>query len=94
MQMFEDFIYSKEEVCSMLGITHFTLENWYRWEKKELKEGNAVGNYLPVPVQLENTKGRPLRWSLSMVNELSEYKKSIVKGRNGRYGKYTNYAWH
>ena len=92
--MFDDLIYSKEDVCSMLGITHFTLENWYRWERKELKEGAIDVKYLLVPTKLENVKGKPLRWSLSMINELIEYKNSIVRGRNGKFGKYTNCAWH
>lgn len=30
-------IYSKYDVCAMLGISIFTIDNWYRWEKKKLK---------------------------------------------------------
>jgi hypothetical protein len=87
-------IYSRNDVCEMLGISTFTLTNWYKWERKELSEQIVDEEYLPRPVQLEHVKGRPLRWSYEMVTSLMEYKEHIVKGRNGRFGKYTNTKWH
>lgn len=90
----DNCIYSKNEVCQMLGITNFTINNWYRWERKEIENGDVEKAYLPEPLKLENVKGRPLRWSLNMIEELRKYQNSIVHGRNGKYGKYTNCAWH
>lgn len=29
-----------------------------------------------------------------MIEELRDYQKKLVLGRNGRYGKYTNAVWH
>ncbi|WP_026669119.1 hypothetical protein [Butyrivibrio sp. AE3006] len=86
--------YSKNDVCSILGITSFTLENWYRWERKEITNKAVTDNYLPQPIKLENQKGKPLRWSLEMVELLKAYQDQIVRGRNGKYGKYTNAHWH
>ncbi len=94
MQKMEECIYSKNEVCQLLGITAFTLQNWYRWEKKEIECKEVTEPYLPVPQKLNNAKGRPLRWSLEMIEELKLYQHQIVKGRNGIYGKYTNLCWH
>lgn len=90
----EGYIYSRNDVCEMLGISTFTLTNWYKWERKELAENAVSEEYLPHPVQLEHEKGRPLRWSYEMVVELMSYKAHMVKGRNGRFGKYTNTRWH
>lgn len=90
--MSEGYIYSKSDVCYLLGITIYTIENWYRWERKEIQEGKVAKNYLPQPVKLENTKGKPLRWSEEMIEELEEYQKTIIHGRNGKYGCYTNLA--
>ncbi len=92
--MLEDCIYSKKDVCEMLGISTFTIDAWYRWERMGLRDGEVSDSYLPKPVKMENEKGRPLRWSLSMVDTLRQYQACIVKGRNGIYGKYTNACWH
>lgn len=92
--MNEECIYSKKDVCTMLGITSFTIENWYRWERKEIENGNVEEPYLPCPEKLENAKGRPFRWSMKMIEKLRDYQKNIVHGRNGRYGKYTNASRH
>lgn len=78
----------------MLGISTFTLEAWYSWERMELKNEEVEKSYLPHPSKMENTKGRPLRWSLAMVDMPRDYHEHIVRGRNGIYGKYTNACWH
>ena len=90
----DERIYSKKEVCDMLNISTFTLETWYRWEKKELENEEVVGHYLPQPLRLENTRGKPLRWTYEMIEELKYFQSQIVRGRNGRFGKYTNAKWH
>jgi|GEM_PF-2451251 transposase len=92
--MADEYLYSKKDVCEMLGISYFTIENWYRWERKEISNGNVQEAYLPRPKKLDNVKGRPLRWSGKMIEELRDYQKKLVRGRNGRYGKYTNAVWH
>lgn len=92
--MNNETLYSKKTVCEMLEITTFTIENWYRWEQKELQNGEITERYLPIPIKLQNVKGRPLQWTMDMIEILMKYKESIVHGRNGKYGKYTNAAWH
>ena len=92
--MNEECIYSKRDVCAFLGISTFTLEAWYRWERKEMQSEKVQDYYLPQPVKMKNEKGKPLRWSFAMINLLKDYQAGIIRGRNGIYGKYTNAAWH
>lgn len=88
--MNETKLYSSDEVCKILGVSSFTLSNWYNWESKQLKEGLVTEKYLPQPVKLEHQKGKPRRWTEAMVEKLKEYKQNIVIGRNGIYGMYSN----
>lgn len=81
-------MYSADEVCKELKVSSWTLSNWYRWEQKLISDGNE--SYLPAPIKLEHTKGTPRRWTESMIEQLREYQKSIVTGRNGIYGVYSN----
>lgn len=83
-------VYSKMEVCEMLGISYFTLQNWYNWQKKELSSNPEQREYLPRPIKIEHKRGRPLMWSKEMVEMLRVYQSGMVRGRNGIYGKYTN----
>lgn len=90
----EECIYSREDVCSLLGISVFTMRSWYNWQKKQIEEGIVQEEYLPHPQRIVNAKGQPLMWSLDMIDDLRMYQSSIVKGRNGKYGKYTNPRKH
>lgn len=83
-------MYSADEVCKEVGISSWTLGNWYRWERKQIESGRVEGNYLPIPERRDDLKGKPRRWSADMVKELKNFKKSIVVGRNGIYGVYSN----
>lgn len=87
-------VLNKNDVCNILGISQYTIVSWYRWQKKQLDNGEVSEEYLPRPKQQENVKGRPLMWSLEMLEELKKYQETIVKGRNGVYGKYTNPKKH
>ena len=92
--LYDECVYSKKDVCEILGISTFTLDSWYSWERKEIKSKSVNDFYLPKPMQASNEVGRPLRWSLDMIDSLRVYKSRIVRGRNGKYGKYTNAKWH
>ena len=89
-----DDLYSKQQVCDILGISFYTLNNWYRWQKKSLDSGEISEEYLPNPIKITNAKGCPLMWTMHMIERLKEYKKRIVRGRNGEFGKYTNPRKH
>lgn len=82
--------YRVYELCNELGISFYTLSNWYRYQTKQLQEGVITERYLPEPIRLEDIKGKPRVWTEKMVSELREYQKNIVTGRNGVYGKYSN----
>ena len=86
----DENVYNIKELCDELGVTLWTVRNWYGWEKKLLAENKDMKKYLPEPINLVNLKGKPRVWTKEMVDELKEYKKSIIVGRNGAYGKYSN----
>jgi hypothetical protein len=82
--------YTTKELCEELGITTYTLTNWYSWEKKRLAEGDIDEPYLPQPYRMYDLKGRPRMWDTDMLYKLKLYKSQIIVGRNGIYGKYSN----
>lgn len=88
--MVNEKLYSATEICEELKISIWTLSNWYTWERKQLADKIVAQRYLPQPVRLNNQKGKPRRWSAEMLEQLRVYQKSIVTGRLGSYGAYSN----
>ena len=68
----------------------FTLTHWYDLQTKLLRDGMITETYLPEPIRLTQERGKPRRWTQTMLDALREYQKNIVVGRNGIYGMYTN----
>lgn len=83
-------VYRIDEVCKELNVSVHTLQKWYQWESRSLIEGTITERYLPVPEKLMNERGKPKIWTSSQIKELKKYASSIVVGRNGKYGRYTN----
>jgi hypothetical protein len=83
-------MYNASETCKILGITSFTLTNWYAWERKLIKSGRISEPYLPQPIRITNKKGKPRMWDSAMVEQLRAYQKTIVVGRNGKFGEFSN----
>ena len=90
----DECIYSRTEVCQMLDISVHTLDTWYRWQNRLLRDGLVEKEYLPKPERVTNLKGQPSRWSMDMVGELKSFKSSIIRGRKGIYGIYSNPKKH
>lgn len=90
----DECIYSKNQVCGMLGITFFTIDNWYGWQRKLIEKGEVSEMYLPTPEKRLNEKGRPLMWSMNMIEQLKDYQASIARGRGGVHGRFTNKKKH
>lgn len=88
--MSNEKMFNANEVCAELNITFWTLRNWYQWESLALREGNISSKYLPEPIRDCTKKGKPRLWTESMIEALKNYKSTIVTGRNGVYGVYTN----
>ena len=86
--MSNEKLFTADEICKELHITIYTLRNWYSWEKKRIRAGEK--SYLPQAIRLEHTKGKPRVWDANMLEQLKEYQKTIVTGRNGIYGVYSN----
>ena len=78
------------EVSQELGISIYTLKNWYIWERKLLAEGAITEPYLPQPIKMVEQKGKPNMWEDNMIPALKEYQKQMVVGCKGVYGKYSN----
>ena len=88
--MSNEKLYRADEVCKELNISSYTISNWYNWERKQLKGGVVDKPYLPKPIRMEHTKGSPRCWTYAMIEELRNFQKTIVTGRNGIYGVYSN----
>lgn len=84
-----DFL-KASEVCEVLGITIWTLTNWYQWERLSLEDGTLPERVLPIPTKDDSSKGKPRLWTMAQVEELKKFQHSIIKGRNGIMAKVTN----
>lgn len=82
--------YNIDETCKKLKISRQTLNNWYRWEMHQLKDGIVTAHYLPIPMKDIKMRGKPRYWDDDMIDILKVYKKSMIIGRNGKFGKFTN----
>ena len=83
-------MYNIYEVCEQIGVSTYTIKNWYRWENKLIKQGKIKERYLPRPEVQEHTKGSPRMWTNEMIEKLKDFKSNIVIGRNGIYGEFSN----
>lgn len=83
-------MYKADEVCRKLGITIWTLTNWYQWERISLEDGSLTERVLPIPEKLEGVKGKPRVWNDDQLDALRYFQSQIVKGRNGVMAKVTN----
>lgn len=83
-------MYKANEVCDILGITIWTLTNWYQWERISLEDGTITKRVLPIPTKVPNVKGKPRMWSDEQIEELKQFQTTIVRGRNGIMAKVTN----
>ena len=83
-------MYKADEVCNKLGITIWTLTNWYQWERISLEDGSLSERVLPTPEKLLEVKGKPRVWSDDQIDALRYFQSQIVKGRNGIMAKVTN----
>lgn len=88
--MVNEKVYSVSELCEELHISNWTLIHWYDLQQLQMKEGLIDKPYLPEPLRLSDQRGKPRRWTESMVEALRQYQKNIVVGRNGIYGAYSN----
>lgn len=83
-------MFTKPQVAEQLGVSIHTLTKWYEWESKLLKDGKITERYLPIPTKDYTKKGSPNTFSEEQIEQLKTYQSSIVHGRNGVYGGYSN----
>lgn len=79
-----------DQTAAALKISRHTLKTWYLWESKQLREGSITEHYLPRPHIEHNKRGNPRYFTSSDIKELKKYKETIVVGRKGKYGRFSN----
>lgn len=81
-------LYNRYEVAERVGVSTYTISNWYKVEKKMKNDVAGYVSKLPEPIT-DNTKcGQPKYWTEAQIKELMMFKKGMVFGRYGIYGKY------
>ncbi len=88
--MSNDKKFNYDEAAAELKISRYTLRTWYSWESKLLKEGSITERYLPEPHISSGERGMPRYFTEKDIKKLKEYKATIVVGRKGIYGKFSN----
>lgn len=83
-------LFNFDEAAAELKISRYTLRTWYTWETKLLKEGSIKEKYLPIPYIASNERGMPRYFTEADIEKLKQYKGTIVVGRKGIYGKFSN----
>lgn len=73
------------EVCVLVGISIYTLNNWYKFKKAEPK--NKYAKMLPKFTQ--STSRQTRYWKRTDIPKLIEFKNSIPQGVSGVMGKVT-----
>lgn len=82
--------YSVNEICKLLKISNATFANWYRWERKMKRDNPDYVSVLPEPIRQMDMRGKPRRFTSEQLTTIKEFKRNIVVGRKGIYGKYSN----
>lgn len=74
-----------EEVALLVGASTQTINNWYRWKKKNPE--HQLAKLLPDYIQEGNRQMR--FWKNSDIWSIVEFKNNIPHGRNGILGDIT-----
>lgn len=74
-----------EEVAGKVGVSIYTINNWYLFKKTE--PDNELAKILPEYIQ--NGLTSPRYWKKSDIKKLKEFKETRVLGRYGKMGKVT-----
>lgn len=74
-----------EEVASKVGVSLYTIENWYKFKKIEPED--ELAKLLPEYVQESPTS--PRFWKESDIKSIKEFKKKRILGRYGKMAKVT-----
>lgn len=80
-----DNLLSVEEVAVTLGVSVQTINIWYRWKRQNPE--NERAKMLPDFIQLGTRQAR--FWDKSMIRQLTNFKETVVYGRNGSMGDVT-----
>lgn len=74
-----------EEVASELGVSIYTINNWYAF--KRLEPDNSLSKLLPDYIQ--NSPTSPRYWKKSDLKKFEKFKDNRVLGRYGKMAKVT-----
>lgn len=73
------------EVAVAVGISIYTLNNWYKWDSIATKEERSEMPELPKFIQEQPRQ--PRYWESKDIWKLIEFKANVKKGRAGKMGK-------
>lgn len=85
MKVDEKELLTGAEVCVLVGISIYTLNNWYKFKKADPK--NKYAKMLPKFIQKTDRQTR--YWKRDDIPNLIDFKNSIPKGVTGVMGKTT-----
>lgn len=85
MKTVDESLLTGAEVCVLVGISIYTLNNWYKFKKEQPK--NKYAKMLPKYTQVQERQTR--YWKREDIPKLIEFKTSIPQGVNGVMGKVT-----
>lgn len=71
-----------EEIAMRIDTSTQTINNWYKWKREN--PDNELANILPSYIQEGNRQTR--FWDSDDLFKFIEFKKAIVRGRNGVMG--------
>ena len=80
--MAKDNFLNLTEVAMILGVSVYTINNWYRFKKQN--PDNDFAKMLPEPRQLTPHSIR--LWKESDIKKFVKFQESIPRGRNGIMG--------
>lgn len=82
--------FNYDQTAEQLNVSRHTLKTWYLWESRQLREGSITERYLPRPHIEPNKRGNPRYFTTEDIKALKKYQKTIVVGRKGKYGRFSN----
>lgn len=83
-------MYTLTETAELIGVSIHTIDTWYKHQAQAIRDGYITEEFLPKPLIEEHLSGKPRRWTPEMVEQLKAYRATIVRGRNGVMGRYSN----
>ena len=84
-------MYSADETAKMVGISIYTLNNWYKWNKDT--DYVKPENLPELPTYMQEKERAPRYWTKEAINVLIDFKSKLPHGRAGVMGDFNARSW-